>query len=244
MRDWAKRLKTFESLAAYDADALSDDDVHDLRVTTRRLRASLWVLRHCTESSVAERSHRELRAIGKVLGERRMWDIAKRDAETYRAPTGAIEKKQKRAHARLRRALRRPRVRKLLKDLRKLEKTIPHLRLERLVPWLQGYEWELAYRMHRRPTVPTERHELRILGKKVRYVLECLGRNAARLEALQDHLGREHDLVVLHGMIGARRGVARDRRAAVLRANRVMTPALRSGMRELRALQNDLARWR
>jgi CHAD domain-containing protein len=244
VRDWAKRLKTFEKLAAYDAGHLSDDDVHDLRVTTRRLRASLWVLRHCMESRVAERSHRELRAIGKVLGERRMWDIAKGDAESYGAPTDAIEKKRKRAHARLRRALRRPRVRKLLKDLRQLEKTIPNLRLERLVPWLQGYEWELAYRMHSRPTVPTARHELRILGKKVRYVLECLGRSAARLEAMQDHLGREHDLVVLQGLIGARRGLARDRRAAVLRANRVMTPALRSGMRELRALESDLARWR
>ena len=243
-RDWAKRLKLFEELAARDADDLSKDDVHDLRVTTRRLRASLWVLRHCAESDRADEAHRDLRALGKVLGERRMWDIAEHDAEIYRADTGTIEKKRKRAQAKLRRALRGARVRKLRTELRKLEKTIPRLALERLVPWLQGYEWEIAYRMQLQPKQPTERHELRIQAKKVRYVLECLGRRSAGLEKLQDHLGREHDLDFLREVIGAKRALMRDKRIAAQLANRAMQPALRSGMRELRALQNDLHRWR
>ena len=122
---------------------------------------------------------------------------------------------------------------------------IPGLVLERLVPWLQGYEWELAYRMQLKPKVPTERHELRIQAKKVRYVLECLGRRSAGLESLQDHLGREHDLQVLRELtIGAKRALVADQRAARAAADRVMPRALRSAMRELRLLQNDLARWR
>ena len=242
--DWHKRLTLFEKLTAHAPDHLSDDDVHDLRVTTRRLRASLWVLRHCVQSNVAERAHRELRAVGKVLGERRMWDIAARDAQVYRAHTGAIEKKRRRAHAKLRRALARPHVRALEKDLRKLEKKIPGLRLERLVPWLQGYEWELAYQRRLRPTNVDERHALRIQAKKVRYVLECLGRKSAGLEKLQDHLGREHDLEVLRSVIGTKRALARDKRIAAAYADRALEPALRSGMRELRALKNDLSRWR
>jgi CHAD domain-containing protein len=243
-RDWAKRMKMFERLVDKGAGALSDDDVHDLRVTTRRLRASLWVLRHCMESNAADRAHRDLRSIGRVLGERRMWDIALGDAQKYGADTGEIEKKRARAHAKLHRALRGARVQSTLKDLRRLEKKIPGLMLERLAPWLQGYEWELAYRLQKRPRTPTERHELRIQAKKVRYVLECLGRKSARLEKLQDHLGREHDLDVVHGLIGRKRGLAGDRRIAATGANRVMQPALRSGMRELRALQKDLTRWR
>src|SRR5678816_4648875 len=74
--DWAKRLDTFGKLATTDPDKLSNDDVHDLRVTTRRLRASLWVVRHSMIDAHAERGHRELRSIGEALGERRMWDIA------------------------------------------------------------------------------------------------------------------------------------------------------------------------
>jgi hypothetical protein len=55
-------------------------------------------------------------------------------------------------------------------------------------PWLQGYEWELAYRLQQLPREPKARHELRIQAKKVRYVLECLGRRSPSLEKLQDHL--------------------------------------------------------
>src|SRR5512146_952227 len=110
-RDWARRLKVFHRLSSKDPGDLSRDDVHDLRVTTRRLRASLWVLRHCGGSGLMQRAHRELRAIGRVLGECRMWDIAGRDAEAYGAGTDLIEKKRSRARAKLHRALEPQRVR-------------------------------------------------------------------------------------------------------------------------------------
>lgn len=238
--DWARRLAKFEDLAT--TDELSEDDVHDLRVTTRRLRAALSVLRHCMQNQTAERCHRELRAIGAALGERRMWDIIRRDAEKYGANTSEIEKQRHRAHARLRRALARGRVRKLVTSMRKLEREIPGLMLEKLSPWLQGYEWELAYCLEKPPKTPETRHKLRIQAKKTRYVLECLGRRAPSLERLQDHLGREHDLVELRGSIGAKRGLAADTRAARARANRVMRAALRSGTRQLHALRRELTR--
>jgi CHAD domain-containing protein len=241
-REWAKRLQKFEELGTIDADKLSPDDVHDLRVTTRRLRASLWVLRHCMMDRSAERCHRELRSIGAALGERRMWDIALRDAERYGADTSAIEKQRDRAHVRMRRALQRGRVRKLAASLRKLERELPGLMLEKLALWLQGYEWELGYRLEQPPKTATTRHQLRIQAKKTRYLLECLGRRAPSIEKLQDHLGREHDLHVLRAIIGAKRGLAGDARTAQARANRVMQPALRSGMRQLRILQRELTR--
>src|SRR5262245_53384217 len=150
-QDWAKRLETFEELATKPADKLSKDDVHDLRVATRRLRASLWIIRHCMLSKDAERCHRELRSIGGALGERRMWDIARRDAEHYNADTSEIEKQRDRAHDKMKRALQRGRVNKLAGALHKLEREIPGVMLEKLSPLLQGYEWELAYRLARPP---------------------------------------------------------------------------------------------
>jgi len=240
--DWAKRLDTFGKLATTDPDKLSNDDVHDLRVTTRRLRASLWVVRHSMIDAHAEHGHRELRSIGEALGERRMWDIALGDAEHYGADTSEIEKERRRAQATMRRALRHARVHKLVTSLHKLEREIPGLMLEKLLPWLREYEWELAYRLGQPPKTPTERHELRIQAKKTRYVLECLGRRAPSIEKLQDHLGREHDLHVLREIIGAKRALVRDAKTAQARADRVMQPALRSGMRQLRILQRELTR--
>src|SRR5678816_1083789 len=182
--DWAKRLDTFGKLATTDPDKLSNDDVHDLR------------------------------SIGEALGERRMWDIALGDAEHYGADTSEIEKERRRAHATMRRALRHARVHKLVTSLHKLEREIPGLMLEKLLPWLRDYEWELAYRLGQPPKAPTERHELRIQAKKARYVLECLGRRAPSIEKLQDHLGREHDLHVLQQLIGRKRALIRDTRIA------------------------------
>jgi CHAD domain-containing protein len=240
--DWAKRLEKFAELATTDPDKLSKDDVHDLRVTTRRLRASLWVVRHCMIDGYAEHGHRELRSIGKALGERRMWDIALGDAEHYGADTSDIEKERRRAHAAMRRTLRHARVHKLVTSLHKLEREIPGLMLEKLLPWLRDYEWELAYRLGQPPKAPTERHELRIQAKKARYVLECLGRRAPSIEKLQDHLGREHDLHVLQQLIGRKRALIRDTRIARNHADRVMPSALRSGIRQLRILQRELTR--
>lgn len=241
-REWAKRLATFEALAMKPSDELTPDDVHDLRVTTRRLRAALWLLRHCMLNKDAERCYRELRSLGRALGERRMWDIVRRDAENHGADTSRIEMPHRRAHAKMRHALERGRMGRLAAGLRELEAELPGLMLERLVPSLQGYEWELAYRLRRPPRTPETRHKLRIQAKKTRYVLECLGRRAPSLEKLQDHLGREHDLYVLRDIIGANRALMRQLRMAKTRANRVMPAALNSAMRQLHALQRDLTR--
>lgn len=240
--DWAKRVAKFEELAVGDPNRLSSEEVHHLRVTTRRLRASLWVVRHCVDAKNGERAHRALRDIGKALGERRMWDIALHDAKSYDADTDEIEKRMRRATARMKRTLRHGRVQQLVEDMRKMQKLLPTLMLEHLEPWLQGYEWELAYRLKHRLRMPAKRHELRIQAKKTRYVLECLGRRAPSLEKLQDHLGREHDLQVLRQIIGPRPALARDLRLTGTRADRVMPSALNSAIRQLRILQREFSR--
>ena len=169
-----------------------------------------------------------------------MLDVALRDANAYGGRTGGIEKRRRRAQAEMTRALRGGNVRALVKDLRALERVIPGARLERLTPWLQGYEWELAYRLEQQPKTPEARHDLRIRGKKVRYVLECLGRRSRSLERMQEHLGREHDLAVVRDFVGSRPGIARDERAARVQANRIMATALRSAMKELHMLQKEI----
>ena len=80
------------------------------------------------------------------------------------------------------------------------------------------------------------------MGLTVQQAIESLGRRAPSIEKLQDHLGREHDLHVLREIIGAKRALVRDAKTAQARADRVMQPALRSGMRQLRILQRELTR--
>ena len=233
-------MKTFTKLAGGSGD-LSADDVHDLRVTTRRLRSSLSVLRHCSDLSDAK-ARRELRALGRVLGERRMLDIALGDAKRYGVDTDAIEKRREWADAGLRRALKPARVKALLAHLREAEKSMAQASFDRLAHWLESLEWEIAYRLMVAPRAPDERHDLRIQLKKVRYVIESLGRRSPSMQKLQDALGKEHDLAVLQSLAGRIARASRDERAARKRADRIRPTALRSAMVNLRAIRRALAR--
>jgi CHAD domain-containing protein len=239
-RDWKKHARTLEQLAR--RDDLSTEEVHDLRVATRRLRASVFVLGRCTSIAQEKKIMRELRDLGRALGARRMWEIAIRDAGVYGAETPALEKRLSRAKKELRRAMRPGRMDALIARLKKAEAFIPDASFERLSPWLEDFEWELAYRLERRPKTPDDRHQLRIHMKKVRYVIECLGRRSYKVEKLQDYLGREHDLGVLRPFVGREPRLTRDVRRAGSSVNKAMRPALESAMRQLLMLRRDIAR--
>lgn len=218
------------------------DEVHDLRVATRRLRASIFVLGRCTAIAQEKKIMRELRDLGRALGARRMWEIAIRDAESYGAETAALTKRLSRAEKALRRAMRPGRMDALIARLKKTEGFIPGASFERMGPWLENFEWELAYRLERRPKTADDRHLLRIEMKKVRYVIECLGRRSRMVEKLQDYLGREHDLGVVRPFVGREPRLTRDVRQAGSSANKAMKPALESAMRQLLMLRRDIAR--
>lgn len=236
--DFAHRSRTFKRLAS--SRELSVDDVHQLRVATRRLRAALSVLRHGRDRGRFGRAQRELRSFGRALGACRSLDIAIRDARVYHVDTARLEKRRARAGAALRRALKPARVNALVTDLRRVEKVLDSVAFERVSAWIESLEWDVAYRLASPPRTADARHELRIELKKVRYVIESLGRRSAALPKLQDQLGREHDLIVLQSLVGRVPGAARDERRARARARALIRPALISALRNLRAIRRDL----
>jgi CHAD domain-containing protein len=241
-RDFSRRLQKLKRLVAISPDHLTVDDVHDMRVTTRRLRASLSILRQVTTVKKSGAVRRDLRALGRVLGERRMLDIAIRDAKRYRLDATVLDKRYARAGKTVERALARKRTSSLIDQLADVATAIPQTAFERLTWRLQDFEWDLAYLLQHPPRNAEERHELRIQLKKVRYTLEALGREVPVLARLQDHLGREHDLGVLQILTTKKREVARDERKARERAKRALAPALRASLRRLQALRRELVR--
>lgn len=241
-RDFLRRTGKLKRLCAISPDELSPDDVHDLRVTTRRLRASLSILKSVAPHMKDGGARRELRALGRVLGERRMLDIAIRDARRYRLDDAALHKRHARADKSLARALARKHTVPLFDHVSDAAAAIPQAAFERLSWRLQDFEWDLAYLIQHPPRTAEERHDLRIRLKKVRYTLEAFGKRSALLERVQDHLGREHDLGVLQSLTAKKQVVTRDERKARVRAQRAMKPALRAALRHLHALRRDLQR--
>ncbi len=239
-RDWTDRAQTLKQITGPRRTNLSIENVHKLRVTTRRLRSTVVVVRQSVDAGVPRVARRELRALGRALGERRMWDVAIRDARAYGIPIRSLQADRARSNEALRAALQRKHVESLLAGIQTVGNVIPAIRYAGLARWLAGIEREFRYRIEHPPRTKESRHRLRIRVKKTRYLLEALGLRPKLLQQLQDHLGRERDLDVLQSLVGPRPAIKRDEREARLQANKVMVRALRSGIKDLRRVRREM----
>jgi CHAD domain-containing protein len=205
------------------ASAGDEGSVHQARVASRRLRAALPVLGVRADASTLGRVRRQVRRITRALGPVRELDVALSHLEEYAARALVSP----RALARVRQALiaeRQSRRREMLdavtpialEKLRKRLSGVAQVPAKRVVP--QEELDEAARRMARRAAtlaeaiehaggiyLPDRLHQVRVAAKKLRYALEIerelrRSRSAARinrLKALQDRLGRMHDLEIL-----------------------------------------------
>jgi len=209
------------------------EDVHDLRVLTRRLRAAVWMGRLLGGWRGFRRIRRLLRSLGRALGERRMIDVIVADAGRLGMPADSITARRPGADAVLLRAVRRTRRRGLVDRVRRAARGMT-LRLGEDLPIaLAGLAGRLSSAHARRYGGAAALHRLRIEAKKARYVLELLGLPTAPLVVVQRGLGRWHDLDVLQRELGRHPLAAREQRTERARAARVLDRAVETSSRSL-----------
>lgn len=231
------QIAAFERLAAEVSKSPTKNRVHELRIVTRRLRAILWLLRNDPSIESHRREERALRKLGKVLGRQRELDVALRDAGVLKLDVSALKGRRAKARKAAQETFGSPatkrlgrRLKEILKQLKSdpevlhTEKSLEKLR-RRLDRW-QGTE-------PRREDL----HELRIVAKKIRYILEALGRSTEPLRELQDHLGDVHDMEVLQEFLGEKKKTERAAAAASKEARRFIAPALTFARHELQRLE-------
>ena len=216
------------AFCAHEAGVLSGhdpEDIHQMRVATRRLRAALRLFQAVLPPAAAD-LRGELAWIAAVLGEARDLDVQidslSRAARELPAEPEAIgpvlcrfEARQSAARERLRSALASERYVALVGGLRAL--------VAQPQPALADDDLALADQLvrdtHRKlrkageqlhpEASPTAMHRARIRAKRFRYTLECLsplyGRPAQRLirraARLQDVLGAAQDAAVLRELL-------------------------------------------
>ena len=209
---------------------LDADEVHDLRVLTRRLRAALWVGRFFASKNALLRARNGLRKLGRILGERRLLDVTLRDAEAYRLDAAGLQPRHRRSERAVRKNLAPLVLSSLAKELRLAACALGSTTKRSLPEGLAQRAGALRLALARAPRSKAQLHGLRIEAKKVRYVLGCLGRQGELLKPLQDRLGRCHDLEVLQRLLGrcprAAEDEARERAAARRCAARSVARAL------------------
>lgn len=187
------------------------DELHDLRVLTRRLRALVWVARHSETFVQLKKMRRLLKELCRVFGERRAMDVLKRDALKYGLGSRTGDRRKRRATSQVRYLLRPRQRNEMACQFKKAEEKLGSVSEGNRQRGLRELVFRLGRLSQFRPDCPEDWHRFRIRIKKIRYALEIYGVDVPGLKVLQDILGRAHDLHVLSEAFPLRTQVQLDR---------------------------------
>jgi CHAD domain-containing protein len=200
-------------------------DVHQFRVTLRRLRAGMRFVKK--DSKAHKFTHRM--GSSRNLGRLRELEVALKDAKLYRVDDHLIRLRLSMMQKRNQLLIGKHQLNKLVADLKASLKNIKIKKRN-----IKGEIEEIQIRLNRwqRP-LPKSRnqfHRFRIDIKRARYAMEALGCEALllqKLQKLQDILGRGHDLAVLQRFVGRNQSIRKDEMAYYQKASREIPSALR-----------------
>jgi triphosphatase len=223
-----------EMLAHEPGVRLGEDpeELHDMRVATRRLRAALKLYSDALPKR-SERYERDLRWVARALGEVRDLDVhlqrlseeASRNGEVLEEVVSLLRERRVEARRRMLEALDSNRYERLVASfsgtLRRGRSPTPTAPILEAAPDLLRRRYKkvrkAANKLSEDPP-PEHFHDLRKKGKRLRYALEPLqeiyGKPAKKMVKLlkktQDDLGDHQDLIVASGLM-EELGVAKDR---------------------------------
>lgn len=235
-------------------EQFDDDDIHDLRVASRRLRTVLDAVEPVLGKQAVRRLRRPVRGLTAELGMLRNLD----EARTFLTGlhyagllplTVSLERQRRSEVRRIREQLERAPCRQMSGVICRAGGQIASQRQEadRLVGWLSQHSQELYRPIHQLiqlqglPELVAERHTLRIAIKKWRYFNELLayllgypqGALTGRLKAYQSVLGSLNDLEVFREMVGSAAAVSAAVRRQVFAVITGRQQGLQAQLREL-----------
>jgi triphosphatase len=209
------------------------EELHDMRVATRRLRAALKLYANVLPKR-AEGYEKDLRWVSRVLGDVRDLDVhlerlsedeeAMRNGEVLEEVISILEERRIEARRRMLEALNSNRYDPLVSNfsgtVRRGRSPAPTNPILETAPGLVRRRYKKVRKAAdalTQDSPPEEFHDLRKKGKRLRYALEPLqgiyGKSAEKivglLKTLQDDLGDHQDLVVAAGLM-EELGVAGD----------------------------------
>ncbi len=208
-------------------------NVHELRVTIRRIRAALWLVEHSSRHHTFKKLRVSLRKLGQALGECRELDVAIQDAGQYHLKVGKIKAERKTARRKLLVPINPKNIKKILEQLESAVRKVQKYPELDLTPGIIRLRSNLSPWMSKNNLSDQELHTLRILAKKNRYILEAFKTPTQPLRKLQGFLGRGHDLTVLQDYLGKNFKVQLNLFMQNRKAKRAIKPALQFTLKQL-----------
>lgn len=232
-----QEVKRFRRLLGSQTRALSLRGVHDLRVSTRRLRAQMILIEKGSPYKLPARTENALKKLRRALGERRQWDVALKGAKKFHLAEENLRKDQTQAGVKLKRVLLSKDVQALPEDLLELERKLRKEKIPISEKQFKRMRSTLKMWLKQKRFSIEELHQLRVSTKKIRYAFECLDLPMEDLKELQDHLGKSHDLTVLREYFKDPKVVRQKDRKERKAVEKRIRPALRSSLEVLNLLR-------
>lgn len=215
------------------------ENLHKIRVALRRLRSLWWAYQPYLNKKEARAHRREFKTLADAAGQTRDWDILREvvayDESTkysFKTLLEDVDSRRRDVFIRSRESLERADATQLLR--KRIDSTLGQPRAQRFEELLPAFARRriddagksLDRKVQRAAAHQTpeysELHELRIAGKKLRYLLEfflpvlddCDPANIKVLSSLQDELGMVNDLVASEALLLKHEAQFRDPRQA------------------------------
>jgi CHAD domain-containing protein len=228
-----RQSKVISKLSPIENHQLTGKNIHACRVATRRAEAVFWILKQCASHLPFRKIRRDLHKLEKSLGRVRELDVAISGANAYGIKSGRLKDQRKIARRKLLRFVDSVSGKKLAKRFSAAQKIVHSNGLLNMV----HVKGDLTEKMAHELVIPVHAenslHKLRVTMKKVRYVLECMGKPVAPIKSLQSVLGEAHDLEVLQDLTEKNAEITAAQVALNKRAIRLIKPTLRFARNQL-----------
>lgn len=228
--------KRFNEIGEKKTSRLDADEVHDLRVCTRRARAVLQLVNQVSSKKIFRTAYKSMKKVGAVFGNRRTLEVAFEGAVKYNMDGSELRNQIKASKKKIGRFFtkkQKKEISDLLEKSSKKLKKVHHFEgvLKNFID--EGEKWLTA-----RLQSKDDFHQLRIEVKQMRYLLEVFGYKIPSLVKLQEYLGDAHDLEQLQRLLGKNLRALKDERVALSNALDIKTRALTLALKKLRQRAN------
>ena len=212
----------------------TEKNIHELRITLRKIRSALWVLKSVKSITRLSPLAAELKKLGHLLGYQREMNVALRDARRYHLKTKKLRADIQKNERKIQEHLSSRKCQKIeklmsevLQQMQNHQSALSHIKfkskLERKIkPWIRLNDLD-----------PKQFHELRKTVKKARYVLEAIGRPEWGLRDLQKVLGRGHDLLVLQKLVSSKKSIRQEMSQQFQKGQKMKGPTLTATLKSL-----------
>jgi CHAD domain-containing protein len=228
-----RQSKVISKLSPRACRYLTSKNIHAFRVATRRAEAVFWILKQSDSSLHFKKLRRDLHELEKSLGRVRELDVAMSDADNYGIKSGRLKDQRKIARRKLLKLVKSAPRKKLAERFFSAQKIVFTMSPQGMDDVKGKLREKIAHELKKPVYAENSLHKLRVTMKKVRYVLECMGKPVAPIKELQEVLGEAHDLETLQAFTGKNAKIKAAQVALNERAIRLIKPTLRFAENQL-----------